>query len=114
MGARIGDGKEWMSWIHIDDLIAVMLRLLRDEQMHGPYNATSPQPVTNAEFTRELASALRRPALFVAPPALLKLSMGESASLVLEGQRVLPKRLESAHYRFRFPELRGALENLLN
>ncbi|HCI13395.1 MAG: TIGR01777 family protein [Gallionellales bacterium GWA2_60_142] len=114
MGARIGDGKEWMSWIHIDDLIAVMLRLLRDEQMHGPYNATSPQPVTNAEFTRELASVLRRPALFVAPPALLKLSMGESASLVLEGQRVLPKRLESAHYRFRFPELRGALENLLN
>lgn len=114
MGARVGDGKQWMSWIHIHDLVEIMLRLLRDGQMHGPYNATSPQPVTNAEFTRTLAAALRRPAPFAAPASLLRLSMGESASLLLEGQRVLPKKLESAHYRFQFPELRGALENLLN
>ncbi|OGS81446.1 MAG: TIGR01777 family protein [Gallionellales bacterium GWA2_59_43] len=114
MGARVGDGKQWMSWIHIEDLIAIMLRLLRDEQMHGPYNATTPHPVTNAEFTQTLASVLHRPAPFVAPAALLKLSMGESASLLLEGQRVLPRKLEGAHYRFQFPELPGALESLLN
>jgi hypothetical protein len=114
MGTRVGDGKQWMSWIHIEDCVAIMLRLLRDDQTHGPYNVTTPQPVTNAEFTRTLASVLHRPAPFVVPAALLRLSMGESASLLLEGQRVLPKKLESAHYRFQFPELRGALENLLN
>lgn len=113
MGTRVGDGKQWMSWIHIDDLVSIMLRLLRDELMNGPYNATSPQPVTNAEFTRTLASALHRPAAFTAPAALLKLSMGESAGLLLEGQRVLPKKLESARYRFLFPELSVALKDLL-
>lgn len=114
MGTRVGDGKQWMSWIHIEDCVTIMMRLLRDGQTRGPYNVTAPQPATNAEFTRTLASVLHRPAPFVAPAALLKLSMGESASLLLEGQRVLPKRLESAHYRFLFPELRSALENLLN
>lgn len=114
MGARVGDGKQWMSWIHIDDLVAIMLRLLRDGQMHGPYNATSPQPVTNAEFTRTLAAALRRPAPFAAPASLLKLSMGESASLLLEGQRVLPKRLLAAHCHFAHPDLANALGDLLS
>lgn len=114
MGARVGDGRQWMSWIHIDDLIAIMLRLLRDEQMHGPYNVTSPQPVTNAEFTRSLAAVLRRPAPFVAPAALLKLSMGESAGLLLEGQRVLPKRLQAAQHRYAHPELANALGDLLS
>jgi hypothetical protein len=114
MGTRVGDGKQWMSWIHIEDLIAIMLRLLRDELMRGPYNATSPQPVTNAEFTRSLASVLHRPAPFVAPAALLKLSMGESASLLLEGQRVLPKRLLAAQCRFVHPDLANALGDLLS
>lgn len=114
MGAKVGDGSQWMSWIHIEDLIAIMLSLLRNDQMSGPYNVTAPHPVTNAEFTRTLAAVLHRPAPFAAPAALLKLSMGESASLLLEGQRVLPQKLEIARYRFRFPELLGALENLLN
>ncbi|MCK9201740.1 MAG: TIGR01777 family oxidoreductase [Gallionella sp.] len=114
MGTRVGDGRQWMSWVHIEDLIAIMLRLLRDDQMHGPYNATSPQPVTNAEFTRTLASVLHRPAPFVAPAALLKLSMGESASLLLEGQRVLPKRLQAAQCRFAHPDLANALGDLLS
>lgn len=114
MGARVGDGKQWMSWVHIDDLVAIMLRLLRDGQMHGPYNATSPQPVTNAEFTRTLAAALRRPAPFAAPASLLRLSLGESASLLLEGQRVLPKRLLAAQCRFNYPDLANALADLLS
>lgn len=114
MGARVGDGRQWMSWIHIDDLISAMLRLLRDERMRGPYNATSPQPVTNAEFTRTLASVLHRPAPFVAPAALLKLSLGEAAGMLLEGQRVLPKRLLAAQHRFTHPELANALGDLLS
>lgn len=114
LGTRVGDGQQWMSWIHIEDCIAILLRLLRDEQMHGPYNITAPQPVTNAEFTKTLATLLRRPAPFVAPAALLKMSMGESASLILEGQRVLPRKMEVAHYCFKFSTLHDALEDLLD
>lgn len=113
LGARIGDGRQWMSWIHISDYAAIVLRLLRDDQARGPWNLTAPQPVTNAEFTRTLAQVLHRPALFVAPAALLKLAMGESAGLLLGGQRVLPGRLEGAQHDFQFGDLRGALTDLL-
>jgi hypothetical protein len=113
LGARLGDGKQWMSWVHIDDYVAMVLRLLHDDQMHGPYNMAAPNPVTNAEFTATLAAALHRPAFFVAPAALLKLGMGESASLLLEGQRALPKKMEAAHYRFAFPTLVEALRDLV-
>src|SRR5512146_1501976 len=81
MGARVSDGRQWMSWIHIDDYVAMVLRLLSDDQMHGAYDMTSPAPVTNREFTAALAAALHRPAPFVAPASLLKLSLGEAASL---------------------------------
>jgi hypothetical protein len=113
LGARLGDGKQWMSWVHIEDYAAMVLRLLRDDQMHGPYNMAAPNPVTNAEFTATLAAALHRPALFVAPAALLKLAMGESASLLLEGQRVLPRKMEAAHQHFAFPTLAEALRDLV-
>lgn len=112
LGARLGDGKQWMSWIHIDDYVAIVLRLLRDDQTSGPYNMTAPEPVTNAEFTAALADALHRPVLFVAPAMLLKLAMGERACLLLEGQRVLPVKLDRAHFRFAFPSLPGALRDL--
>ena len=113
LGARLGDGKQWMSWVHIDDYVAMVLRLLRDDLLHGPYNMTAPNPSTNAEFTATLAAVLHRPAFFVAPAALLKLGMGESASLLLEGQRVLPRKMEAAHYRFAFPTLAEALRDLV-
>lgn len=113
MGARVGDGKQWMSWVHIDDHVAMVQRLLRDDQMSGAFNLTAPGPVTNREFTAELAAALRRPAPFVAPAALLKLSLGEAASLLLEGQRVLPARMQAAGFTFRFPVLGAALQDLL-
>ena len=112
MGARLGDGRQWMSWVHIEDYVAMVLRLLRDEQMRGAYNMTSPMPVTNKQFTAVLAAALHRPAPFVAPASLLKLSLGESASLLLEGQRVLPKRMVAAGQPIRFPKLEDALKNL--
>ncbi len=76
MGARLGDGKQWMSWIHIDDYVAMLLNLLRDAHARGPYNMTAPQPVTNAEFTSALAAALHRPALFVMPAMILEIGHG--------------------------------------
>lgn len=112
LGARVGDGRQWMSWVHIDDHVAMLLRLLGDEQMRGAYNLTAPTPVTNREFTAELAAVLHRPAPFVAPASLLKLSLGEAASLLLEGQRVLPARMQAAGQVFRFPTLKAALQDL--
>jgi len=90
----------------------MVLRLLRDEQAHGPYNMAAPNPVTNAEFTATLAAVLHRPAFFVAPAALLRLAMGERASLLLEGQRALPKKMEAAHQHFAFPTLAEALRDV--
>lgn len=112
MGTRLGDGKQWMSWVHIDDYVAMVLKLLYDAGARGPYNMTAPQPVTNAEFTDTLAKALHRPALFAAPAPLLKLAMGERACLLLEGQKVLPGKMTAAGYRFQFTNLADALGDL--
>lgn len=112
LGARLGDGRQWMSWVHIDDYVAMVLRLLHDGQMRGAYNMTAPEPVTNKEFTAALAAVLHRPAPFVAPPSLLRLALGESASLLLEGQRVLPERMQAAGQTIRFAKLESALKDL--
>lgn len=114
VGGRIGDGEQWMSWVHVDDYVAMVLKLLQDTQASGPYNLTSPHPVTNAEFTSSLAVVLGRPAPFVAPASLLRLGMGERSMLLLGGQRVLPKRMQAAQYRFSHPELMNALQDLLS
>lgn len=113
LGAKLGNGAQWMSWITRADYVAAVLALLADGQARGPYNLTAPVPVTNAEFTRLLAQALHRPALFVAPAPLLKLALGERAPLLLGGQRVLPARLQETGFRFRQPQLAGALRELL-
>jgi uncharacterized protein (TIGR01777 family) len=113
LGARLGNGQQWMSWVHIDDYVAMVLRLLNDASLNGAFNMTAPAPVTNAEFTRALARTLHRPALFVAPSFALKLAMGERACLLLEGQRVLPKRFQSSNFQFVHPRLDGALQDLL-
>ncbi len=114
LGGRIGDGEQWMSWVHIDDYVAMVLKLLHDPQAGGPYNMTAPHPVTNAEFTSTLASILGRPAPFAAPAALLRLGMGERATLLLEGQRVMPKRMQAAQFHFAHPDLSNALRDLLS
>ena len=114
LGARLGNGRQWMSWVHIDDYVSMVLRLLNDGQMRGAFNLTAPQPVTNAGFTHTLASILRRPAFFIAPRMLLRLAMGERASLLLEGQRALPVKLMTSGYQFKYPDLGSALEGLLN
>lgn len=113
LGAKLGSGAQWMSWITRADYVAAVLALLADDQARGPFNLTAPEPVTNAEFTRVLARVLHRPALFSAPGPLLKLALGERAPMLLGGQRVLPARLEAAGFRFRQPELERALRELL-
>lgn len=113
LGARLGDGKQMMSWVHLADYVAMLLRLLHDAQASGPYNMTAPQPVSNAEFTFSLAQALHRPALFAAPALLLKWVMGERACLLLEGQNVLPGKISASGYRFQFSQLSDALGDLL-
>ena len=113
LGARMGDGRQWMSWVHRDDYVAMVLRLLHDPQLSGPFNMTAPNPVTNTEFTRQLALSIGRPAPFVAPTRMLKWLMGERAVLLIEGQRVLPVKMQAGGFEFSHPELSGAFVTLL-
>ncbi|MFZ6772825.1 TIGR01777 family oxidoreductase [Undibacterium sp. SXout7W] len=113
LGSRIGHGRQWMSWIHISDYVALVCRLLEDEQARGVFNMVAPHPVRNIEFTRELASALHRPALLVAPAFVLQLALGEMSVLLTGGQRVLPSKAQALSYTFQYPELNVALRNLL-
>jgi uncharacterized protein (TIGR01777 family) len=113
LGARLGNGRQWMSWIHLADHIALTLRLLEDPVAQGPYNMTAPAPVTNAEFTATLARVVHRPAFAFAPAWLLKRALGERASLLLGSQRVLPAQAGELGYHFLHPQLENALRELL-
>lgn len=113
LGGRIGDGGQYMSWIHLDDMVALTDFLLQHPTLQGPFNATAPNPVTNTEFSASLARQLHRPALLPMPAAIISILLGEMAELLLTGQRVLPTNLVKAGYRFRFDTLSAALANLL-
>lgn len=110
-GGRIGSGRQWMSWIHIQDLVSLMSFAL-DHPLRGPVNGVAPEPVTNSDFTRGLAAALRRPAIFPMPSAVLQLLFGEMSEMLLASQRVLPREAESAGFSFRYPTLTAALAAL--
>jgi uncharacterized protein (TIGR01777 family) len=115
LGGRIGSGRQFMSWIAIDDLQAVIVHSLRTETLRGPINAVSPNPVTNAEFTKSLGRALSRPAVFPVPAFAVRLAFGEMANdLLLNSTRVTPRRLLDAGFEFQYPELEDALWHLLN
>lgn len=113
LGGRIGDGRQWMSWIHIDDHVAVTEYLIGNARMEGAFNATAPNPVTNREFTECLARLLNRPAPLPVPAFTLRLALGEMAELLLGGQRVIPKRLQQEPFRFRYEHLEDALRDAL-
>jgi uncharacterized protein (TIGR01777 family) len=112
VGGRIGTGKQWMSWIHIDDLTALIVFALANA-LTGPVNTVAPNPVTNTDFTRELAHALHRPAIFPVPAIALKVMFGQMASMLLGGQRVVPRVALYAGFNFRYPALGSALADLL-
>ncbi len=114
LAARLGNGRQWMSWIHSDDYVAIVLLLLENQQAVGAYNMTAPQPVSNSEFTHTLARLLHRPALFVAPAWLLKLMLGEMAYLLLGGQRALPNKVTALGYRFSYATLEEALKAIVD
>jgi uncharacterized protein (TIGR01777 family) len=113
-GGPIGSGRQWVSWIHRDDWVSVVRLALTDEQVDGPLNATAPNPVTNADFARALGRALHVPSVLPVPAAALRLAFGEMAeALLLCSQRVLPVRASALGFRFAFPDVAGALGNLL-
>jgi uncharacterized protein len=109
LGSRVGPGTQVMSWITLADHAAIVSFLLTRPEISGPVNLTTPHPVTNAEFTAALAAALHRPAVLFVPEPVLKLAAGGVSSDMLSSARVLPRRLEAAGYRFRFPDLPEAL-----
>jgi uncharacterized protein (TIGR01777 family) len=114
MGGRIGDGRQFTSWIALDDAVGAIHHALCQESVRGPVNAVAPEPVSNAEFTRTLARVLRRPTLLPVPAFAARLVFGEMAdALLLAGARVIPARLQGSGYRFRFPDLESALRHLL-
>jgi uncharacterized protein len=113
-GGRIGSGRQFWSWIALDDAVGAIHHALVTAALAGPANAVAPSPVTNAEFTRTLARVLGRPALVPLPAFAARLAFGEMAdSLLLASARVIPARLQETDYRFRYPELEGALRHLL-
>jgi uncharacterized protein len=115
LGGRIGTGRQWLSWISLEDEVAALLHLLTAESTRGPVNVTSPEPVTNAEFTATLARVLKRPAVIPIPTPALHALFGKemTAEMLLGGQRVLPAALERSGFSFAHPRLEGALRHTL-
>ena len=114
VGGKIGSGKQWMSWITLDDAVAILRLALENANITGPLNVVSPQPVTNTEFTKLLAAVLHRPALFPAPAFALRLLLGELAdALLLSSQRVQPAQLQKLNYQFTHPDLAAALATII-
>ena len=112
LGARLGQGDQWFSWIHLQDLVAVLMHCLEVETAEGVYNAVAPQPVSHRRFHERLARACRRPAPWAIPAPPLRWLLGEMAVLLLGGQKVLPARLEREGFRFCFPDLDQALDDI--
>lgn len=113
-GGQIGHGRQWMSWIHRQDLVRLIVYVLEHDTLHGPINAVTPNPVTNAEFTRLFASQLRRPAWLPMPAFVVKLMFGRMGEeLLLGGQRVVPEQIVRSGFEFTYPELEPALKQSL-
>ena len=114
VGGRIGNGKQWMSWIALQDAVAALQFALTNRSLRGAINVVAPEPVINSDFTKTLANALHRPALMPAPAFALRLAMGEMAdALLLASQRVVPEKLQQAGFQFKHPALRRALHEIL-
>ena len=112
LGGPIGNGRQWMPWVHIKDQIALIDFLLHKQDANGPYNACAPHPVRNREFAKTLGQVLHRPAFMPMPAFALKVGLGELSGLLLGGQKALPERLQAAGFTFQFTELRAALDDL--
>ena len=115
LGGRIGQGRQWFSWLHVEDFLAVVEQVIADETLSGVVHATSPRPVRNRELMAALRGALRRPAAPPTPVPLVRLGalmLGTDPALALTSRRAIPRRLQEAGFQFRYPELQAALEHL--
>lgn len=112
LGAAIGSGKQYVSWLHVSDMAGAVIFLLNNDSARGVYNMCAPNPVANKEFSKELAASLHRPCLFRIPAFVPKLLFGGAAVLATEGQRAVPDRLIEAGYKFKFPNIKGALADI--
>ncbi|MBM7693610.1 uncharacterized protein (TIGR01777 family) [Peribacillus deserti] len=112
-GGKIGSGKQWMSWIHVEDAARALLFLVTNRNLSGPVNLTSPSPVQMSEFGKTIGKTIKRPHWLPVPTAALKLGLGEMSMLVLEGQKVIPGKLLSKGFSYRYPQLTEALKDIL-
>jgi uncharacterized protein (TIGR01777 family) len=113
LGGPIGSGRHWFSWIHIDDMVGIIVLALDHPEARGPINATAPNPVTNRVFSKALGRALHRPAILPVPPFMLRLGLGQVAEILTTGQRVIPARALALGYQFKYQDIDGALANLV-
>jgi uncharacterized protein (TIGR01777 family) len=113
VGGKLGNGNQIYSWIHIKDIVYAIIFLIQNDRTNGPYNLTSPNPVSNSEFGRTIAKVLKRPHYFTVPSFVIHLAFGEVASVVLTGQKVIPQKLLESGYEFRFSYLEDALYDIL-
>ncbi|WP_432055299.1 TIGR01777 family oxidoreductase [Streptomyces sp. bgisy022] len=113
LGGRLGDGRQYWSFVALHDVVAALRHLLEHDGLSGPFNVTAPRPATNAEITRVMARVLRRPAVFAVPAPVLRTVLGEMSGDVLGSARVLPKRLLESDFRFAFPDVEGAVRAAL-
>ena len=114
VGGPIGSGKQWFSWVHIKDLVEAFVFLIKHPEITGPVNLCSPNPVRNKDLAKALGGVLHRPSLMPAPGFMVKLVLGEFGSVILEGQKVIPRRLLDHGFVFQYPEIGKALQNLLS
>ena len=112
-GGPIGDGKQWLPWIHMDDEVAAIRFLVENGDASGPFNLTAPNPLTNADFSKVLGKVLGRPASLPAPAFAMRMAFGEMSTVLLDGQRAVPQRLLDLGFTFSFPEAEAALRDLL-
>ena len=113
LGGHLGNGQQWMPWIHLDDLVALFDHLLQRDDAQGAFNACAPEVVRSSDFTRTLGKVLRRPTLLPAPAWALRLALGEMSVLLLGGQHLQPQRTQASGFNWRYPRLEPALTALL-
>jgi len=113
LGGPIGSGRQWFSWIHAQDLVEAFCFLLNHKELSGPFNVCSPRPVTNRDLARAIGKALHRPSLLPAPGFMIRLMLGEFGSVILQGQRVVPRRLLENGFVFQHPEIDGAIASIV-
>jgi len=114
-GGQLGHGMQWMSWIHIDDMIGIIMHCIQNQELEGPVNSTAPEPVTNRDFTRNLGKALHRPTFIPMPALIAKILFGQMGhELLLSGKKVLPVKVLQSGYSFKYAKLSDALDSVLH